>query len=181
MYKDTKNFVRSCTICLSRKNAFKIPPAPHQPVEQSQELGETCHIDIFGPLKTTPKGSMEPQHSALTGTHRITEFSTHCGQITDFLDVLPHMITEFSSRRGEMGTIATYLDMSAVSVLVHYWDFIRCFRSRLHSSENEAKYGISLFHSPTRPVMEKLHMKKVLFFSLKTAAGQFPGSTWSST
>ncbi|GFX67886.1 integrase_H2C2 domain-containing protein [Trichonephila clavipes] len=48
MYKDTKNFVRSCTICLSRKNAFKIPPAPHQPVEQSQESGETCHIDIFG-------------------------------------------------------------------------------------------------------------------------------------
>ncbi|GFW81670.1 gypsy retrotransposon integrase-like protein 1 [Trichonephila clavipes] len=57
MYKDTKNFVRSCTICLSRKNAFKIPPAPHQPVEQSQEPGETCHIDIFGPLKTTPKGT----------------------------------------------------------------------------------------------------------------------------
>ncbi|GFU68230.1 integrase_H2C2 domain-containing protein [Trichonephila clavipes] len=56
MYKDTKNFVRSCTVCLSRKNAFKIPPAPHQPVEQSQEPGETCHIDIFGPLKTTPKG-----------------------------------------------------------------------------------------------------------------------------
>ncbi|GFX74014.1 integrase catalytic domain-containing protein [Trichonephila clavipes] len=39
------------------KNAFKIPPAPHQPVEQSQEPGETCHIDIFGPLKTTPKGN----------------------------------------------------------------------------------------------------------------------------
>ncbi|GFT75209.1 transposon Tf2-6 polyprotein [Trichonephila clavipes] len=56
MYKDTKNFVRSCTICLSRKNAFKIPPAPHQPVEQSKEPGETCHMDIFGPLKTTPKG-----------------------------------------------------------------------------------------------------------------------------
>ncbi|GFW40932.1 retrovirus-related Pol polyprotein from transposon 17.6 [Trichonephila clavipes] len=56
MYKDTKNFVRSCTVCLSRKNAFKIPPAPHQPVEQSQEPGETCHIDIFDPLKTTPKG-----------------------------------------------------------------------------------------------------------------------------
>ncbi|GFW55530.1 integrase catalytic domain-containing protein [Trichonephila clavipes] len=56
MYKDTKNFVRSCTICLSHKNAFKIPPAPHQPVKQSQEPGETCHIDIFGPLKTTPKG-----------------------------------------------------------------------------------------------------------------------------
>ncbi|GFV63071.1 integrase_H2C2 domain-containing protein [Trichonephila clavipes] len=55
MYKDTKNFDRSCTLCLSRKNAFKIPPAPHQPVEQSQEPGETCHIDIFGPLKTTPK------------------------------------------------------------------------------------------------------------------------------
>ncbi|GFV98136.1 gypsy retrotransposon integrase-like protein 1 [Trichonephila clavipes] len=57
MYKDTKNFVRSCTVCLSRKNAFKIPPAPHQPIEQSQEPGETCHIDIFGPLKTTPKGN----------------------------------------------------------------------------------------------------------------------------
>ncbi|GFT19286.1 gypsy retrotransposon integrase-like protein 1 [Trichonephila clavipes] len=56
MYEDTKNFVRSCTVCLSRKNAFKIPPASHQPVEQSQEPGETCHIDIFGPLKTTPKG-----------------------------------------------------------------------------------------------------------------------------
>ncbi|GFX62008.1 hypothetical protein TNCV_276561 [Trichonephila clavipes] len=56
MYKDTKNSVRSCTVCLSRKNAFKIPPAPHQPVEQSQEPGEMCHIDIFGPLKTTPKG-----------------------------------------------------------------------------------------------------------------------------
>ncbi|GFX66144.1 retrovirus-related Pol polyprotein from transposon 412 [Trichonephila clavipes] len=58
MYKDTKNFVRSCTICLSRKNAFKIPPAPHQPVEQSKEPGETCHMDIFGPLKTTPKGNI---------------------------------------------------------------------------------------------------------------------------
>ncbi|GFU83361.1 integrase_H2C2 domain-containing protein [Trichonephila clavipes] len=58
MYKYTKNFVRSCTVCLSRKNAFKIPPAPHQPVEQSQEPGETCHIDIFGPLKTTPKGKL---------------------------------------------------------------------------------------------------------------------------
>ncbi|GFW49985.1 integrase_H2C2 domain-containing protein [Trichonephila clavipes] len=58
MYKDTKNFVRSCTVCLSRKNAFKIPPAPHQPVEQSQEPRETCHIDIFGPLKTTPKGNI---------------------------------------------------------------------------------------------------------------------------
>ncbi|GFY03766.1 integrase catalytic domain-containing protein [Trichonephila clavipes] len=55
MYKDTKNFVRSCTICLSRKNAFKIPPAPHQLVEQSTEPGETCHMDIFGPLKTTLK------------------------------------------------------------------------------------------------------------------------------
>ncbi|GFX65780.1 retrovirus-related Pol polyprotein from transposon 17.6 [Trichonephila clavipes] len=60
MYKDTKNFVRSCTVCLSRKNAFKIPPAPHQPVEQSQEPGETCHIDIFGPLKTTPKDDLQP-------------------------------------------------------------------------------------------------------------------------
>ncbi|GFT95399.1 retrovirus-related Pol polyprotein from transposon 17.6 [Trichonephila clavipes] len=57
VYKYTKKFVRSCTVCLSQKNAFKIPPAPHQPVEQSQEPGETCHTDIFGPLKTTPKGN----------------------------------------------------------------------------------------------------------------------------
>ncbi|GFT59253.1 integrase_H2C2 domain-containing protein [Trichonephila clavipes] len=63
LYKDTKNFVRSCTVCLSRKNAFKIPPAPHQPVEQSQEPGETCHIDIFGPLKTTPKDDLQPDET----------------------------------------------------------------------------------------------------------------------
>ncbi|GFW62174.1 retrovirus-related Pol polyprotein from transposon 17.6 [Trichonephila clavipes] len=70
MYKDTKNFVRSCTICLSRKNAFKIPPAPHQPVEQSTEPGETCHMDIFGPLKTTPK---------VMGIHKrhISSYSAH--------------------------------------------------------------------------------------------------------
>ncbi|GFW64924.1 gypsy retrotransposon integrase-like protein 1 [Trichonephila clavipes] len=55
MYKDTKNFVRSCTICLSRKTPLKIPPAPHQLVEQNTEPGETCHMDIFGPLKTTLK------------------------------------------------------------------------------------------------------------------------------
>ncbi|GFX72035.1 integrase catalytic domain-containing protein [Trichonephila clavipes] len=34
---------------------FQNSPAPHQPVEQKSEPGETCHIDIFGPLKTTPK------------------------------------------------------------------------------------------------------------------------------
>ncbi|GFS97892.1 retrovirus-related Pol polyprotein from transposon 17.6 [Trichonephila clavipes] len=70
MYKDTKNFVRSCTICLSRKNAFKIPPASHQPVEQSKEPGETCHMDIFGPLKTTPK---------VMGIHKrhISSYSAH--------------------------------------------------------------------------------------------------------
>ncbi|GFT56623.1 hypothetical protein TNCV_1313521 [Trichonephila clavipes] len=42
--------------------------------------------------------SMEPQHSAFTETHKILEFSTHCGQITDFWDVLPHKITEFFSQ-----------------------------------------------------------------------------------
>ncbi|GFX58306.1 integrase catalytic domain-containing protein [Trichonephila clavipes] len=70
MYKYTKNFVRSCTICLSRKNAFKIPPAPHQPVEQSKEPGETCHMDIFRPLKTTPK---------VMGIHKrhISSYSAH--------------------------------------------------------------------------------------------------------
>ncbi|GFU81992.1 retrovirus-related Pol polyprotein from transposon 17.6 [Trichonephila clavipes] len=67
MYKDTKNFVRSCTVCLSRKNAFKIPPAPHQPIEQSQEPGETCHIDIFGPLKTTPKDELQPDETEVKG------------------------------------------------------------------------------------------------------------------
>ncbi|GFX69381.1 integrase catalytic domain-containing protein [Trichonephila clavipes] len=49
-------FVLALYVYLEKK-AFKIPPAPHQPVEQSQEPGETCHIDIFGPLKTTPKGN----------------------------------------------------------------------------------------------------------------------------
>ncbi|GFW16385.1 hypothetical protein TNCV_442601 [Trichonephila clavipes] len=67
MYKDTKNFVRSCTICLSRKNAFKIPPAPHQPVEESKEPGETCHMDIFGTLKTTPKDDLQPEETEVKG------------------------------------------------------------------------------------------------------------------
>ncbi|GFV02228.1 HTH_Tnp_Tc3_2 domain-containing protein [Trichonephila clavipes] len=67
MYKYTKNFVRSCTVCLSRKNAVKIPPAPYQPVEQSQEPGETCHIDIFGPLKTTPKDDLQPDDTEVKG------------------------------------------------------------------------------------------------------------------
>ncbi|GFX29078.1 integrase_H2C2 domain-containing protein [Trichonephila clavipes] len=49
MYKDTKNFVHSDTVRLSRKNAFKIPPAPHQPVEQSQEP-EKLVILIFSVL-----------------------------------------------------------------------------------------------------------------------------------
>ncbi|GFU46537.1 hypothetical protein TNCV_3010471 [Trichonephila clavipes] len=42
-------------------------------------------------------GSMEPQHSTLTGTRKITEFSTHRGQIR-LLDVLPHQIAELSSQ-----------------------------------------------------------------------------------
>ncbi|GFX17471.1 integrase catalytic domain-containing protein [Trichonephila clavipes] len=65
MYKDTKNFVRSCIICLSRKNAFKIPPAPHQLVEQSTEPGETCHMDISGPLKPRLK-DQEASHVELS-------------------------------------------------------------------------------------------------------------------
>ncbi|GFV26009.1 integrase catalytic domain-containing protein [Trichonephila clavipes] len=79
MYKDTKNFVRSCTICLSRKNVFKIPPAPHQPVEQSQEPGETCHIDIFGPLKSTPKGSEFLEFCRVMGIRKrhISNYSAH--------------------------------------------------------------------------------------------------------
>ncbi|GFT43506.1 integrase_H2C2 domain-containing protein [Trichonephila clavipes] len=82
MYKDTKNFVRSCTTCLSRKNAFKIPPAPHQPVEQSQEPGETCHIDIFDPLKTTPKGAIETSRNI---TVRVIERDTS-GEMYYFLE-----------------------------------------------------------------------------------------------
>ncbi|GFV42875.1 transposable element Tcb2 transposase [Trichonephila clavipes] len=81
MYKDTKNFVRSflCTICLSRKNSFKIPPAPHQSAEQSQEPGETCHIDIFGPLNTTPKGSEFLECCRVMGTQKrhISNYSAH--------------------------------------------------------------------------------------------------------
>ncbi|GFV02697.1 hypothetical protein TNCV_2743701 [Trichonephila clavipes] len=65
---------------------------------------------------------MEPQHSALTGTHNINDFSTHRGQITDYwmccptrsmifllivdklliLDVLPHEINDFSTHRGQI-------------------------------------------------------------------------------
>ncbi|GFV99699.1 integrase catalytic domain-containing protein [Trichonephila clavipes] len=90
MYTDTKIFVRSCTIYLSRKNAFKIPPAPHQPVEQSKDPGETCHMDIFGPLKTTPKAdfvgdveppdNQQPQHCLIkdAGIYR------HHGRPADF-------------------------------------------------------------------------------------------------
>ncbi|GFW09174.1 retrovirus-related Pol polyprotein from transposon 17.6 [Trichonephila clavipes] len=73
MYKDTKNFVRSCTICLSRKNEFKIPPAPHQLVEQSTEPGETCHMDIFGPLKTMLKEQLRKR------------FNTHVNRMIPFI------------------------------------------------------------------------------------------------
>ncbi|GFW63541.1 hypothetical protein TNCV_402071 [Trichonephila clavipes] len=47
------------------KTLSKFLPALHQPVEQSQELRETCHIDIFGPLKTTPKGKEFPANNLL--------------------------------------------------------------------------------------------------------------------
>ncbi|GFW95205.1 integrase catalytic domain-containing protein [Trichonephila clavipes] len=61
------------------KNAFKIPPAPHQLVEQSQEPGETCHIDIFGPLKTTPKGSEFLEFCRVMGIQKrhISNYSAH--------------------------------------------------------------------------------------------------------
>ncbi|GFU37784.1 retrovirus-related Pol polyprotein from transposon 412 [Trichonephila clavipes] len=77
MYRDTKNFVRSCTVCLSRKNAFKIPPAPQQPVEQSQVPGETCHIDIFGPLKITPKEFVEFCRVVDIHKRHISSYSAH--------------------------------------------------------------------------------------------------------
>ncbi|GFX09124.1 integrase catalytic domain-containing protein [Trichonephila clavipes] len=96
MYKDTKNFVRSCTICLPRKNAFKIPPAPHQPVEQSQEPGETCHIDIFGPLKTTSKAHVnkrveKPNQSLANILASITQ------NTNDWDEQLPHTMLALNS------------------------------------------------------------------------------------
>lgn len=57
MYKDTKNFVQSCTICLERRSAFKTGTAPNEPVDQSMVPGERCHMDIFGPLKVTQAGN----------------------------------------------------------------------------------------------------------------------------
>ncbi|GFU63495.1 integrase_H2C2 domain-containing protein [Trichonephila clavipes] len=93
MYKDTKRFVRSCTVCLSRRNAFKIPPAPHQPVEQSQEPGETCHIEIFGPLKTTLKGNFLLIVDGLQTFDVLPsstgDSSTHRGRTADILMCCP--------------------------------------------------------------------------------------------
>ncbi|GFU19606.1 hypothetical protein TNCV_21711 [Trichonephila clavipes] len=100
MYKDTKNFVRSCTVCLSRKNAFKIPPAPHQPVEQSQEPGETCHIDIFGPLKTTPKG-----------VYRNKDIFPHRERAADFFGgvVPPERLTFFAVSMHQLLLVDTHI------------------------------------------------------------------------
>ncbi|GFV78927.1 integrase catalytic domain-containing protein [Trichonephila clavipes] len=95
MYKDTKNFVRSCTICLSRKNAFKIPPAPHQLVEQSTEPGETCHMDIFGPLKTTLKVmGIQKRH--------ISSYSTHVnGRVEKPNQSLANILASISQNRND--------------------------------------------------------------------------------
>ncbi|GFX93193.1 integrase catalytic domain-containing protein [Trichonephila clavipes] len=103
MYKDTKNFVRFCTICLSRKNAFKIPPAPHQLVEQSTEPGERCHMDIFGPLKTTLKahanGRVEKPNQSLANILASITQNTN-----DWDEQLPHTMLALNSAIHE----ATY-------------------------------------------------------------------------
>ncbi|GFX07103.1 retrovirus-related Pol polyprotein from transposon 17.6 [Trichonephila clavipes] len=116
MYKDTKNFVRSCTICLSRKNAFKIPPAPHQLVEQSTEPGETCHMDIFGPLKTTLKVmGIQKRHISSYSAHvngRVEKPNQSLANIlasisqntNDWDDQLPHTMLALNSAIHE----ATY-------------------------------------------------------------------------
>lgn len=52
-YKDTKNFVDSCQICLTRRNVYHNNKAEHQPVKIANAPGEICHADIFGPLKKT--------------------------------------------------------------------------------------------------------------------------------
>ncbi|GFT48898.1 integrase catalytic domain-containing protein [Trichonephila clavipes] len=105
MYKDAKNFVRSCTVCLSRKNAFKIPPAPHQPIEQSQEPGETCHTDIFGSLKTTPKAFFDNKLSSAHVNGRVEKPNQSLANILvsisqntiDWDEQLPHIMLALNS------------------------------------------------------------------------------------
>ncbi|PRD22570.1 UNVERIFIED_CONTAM: hypothetical protein NCL1_48782 [Trichonephila clavipes] len=105
MFKDTKNFVRSCTVCLSRKNSFKIPPGPHQPVEQTQEPGETVHgTSLFSICR-----NLRDQLNFLFIVDGLQTFdvlptstgdsSTHRGRTTAF-NVLPNSTGDSSTNCG---------------------------------------------------------------------------------
>ncbi|GFT70931.1 hypothetical protein TNCV_694651 [Trichonephila clavipes] len=73
------------------------------------------------------------------------------------------------------GTIATYLDMKAVSVLEHFSDHGSIHQKMKKNTTSVRSYPNSAGDGKT-PYEEGL-----VFFSLETAARQFPGCTWSST
>ncbi|GFW96387.1 hypothetical protein TNCV_1824201 [Trichonephila clavipes] len=75
--------------------------------------------------------SMEPQHSAFTGTHKITEFSTHRGQITDFwmccltrspnsfLSIYTSTFSTFRAPRDHRIFFSSWRNVRPVDVLSH--------------------------------------------------------------
>ncbi|GFV85531.1 hypothetical protein TNCV_3773551 [Trichonephila clavipes] len=71
-------------------------------------------------------------------------------------------------------TIATYLDMKAVSVLEHFSD-----HGSIH--QKMKKNTTSVRSYPNSAGDGKTPYEEGLVFSLETAARQFPGCTWSST
>ncbi|GFW78352.1 retrovirus-related Pol polyprotein from transposon 17.6 [Trichonephila clavipes] len=121
MYKDTKNFVRSCTVCLSRKNAFKIPPAPHQPVEQSQGPGETCHIDIFGPLKTTPKEHGRDIRLSYTYEKNSDTPQNKYEYVEKLLPSLEHTFNKVLNNLKDQE--ASHVDLSTRATKQHHYDY----------------------------------------------------------
>ncbi|GFX24785.1 integrase catalytic domain-containing protein [Trichonephila clavipes] len=121
MYKDTKNFVRSCTVCLSRKNAFKIPPAPHHSVEQSQEPGETCHIDIFGPLKTTPKEHGRDIRLSYTYEKNSDTPQNKYEYVEKLLPSLEQIFNKVLKNLKEQE--ASHVDLSTRATKQHYYDY----------------------------------------------------------
>ncbi|GFW05147.1 hypothetical protein TNCV_2904371 [Trichonephila clavipes] len=65
---------------------------------------------------------MEPQHSALTRTHRITEFSTNREQITDFWMCCPTRSPNFLLIVGKLqtfGCVASPAHRILFSVSIH--------------------------------------------------------------
>ncbi|GFX05012.1 integrase catalytic domain-containing protein [Trichonephila clavipes] len=121
MYKDTKNLVRSCTICLSRKNAFKIPPAPHQLVEQSTEPGETCHMDIFGPLKTTLKEHGRDIRLSYTYEKNSDTPQNKYEYVEKLLPCLEHTFNKVLNNLKDQE--ASHVELSTRATKQHHYDY----------------------------------------------------------